>query len=230
MAPTLYHVPKTISSPIVQTLLELNLRPCTVKVQVMSFADLKSESHLAINPMGTSPTLQDDDDDTILWESGAVLNYILEEYDTEATLYAAPRTKQRARYLQLQQYIIATVYPFIASLYIHTLGKDQDDAYIESAKSKWRTLLAPTLEQWLGDGPYFLGDKLSAVDFLVAKPLSNVNSLGMLDETPKLKALFESVSSRPSFGLAYGTTPLEPKLCEQAMQPTKRTFSLVPTQ
>jgi glutathione S-transferase len=219
MAPTLYHVPKTISSPIVQTLLELDLVPSTVMIEVLTFAQLKEEPHLAINPMGSSPAFKDDD--TILWESGAVLNYLLEQYDTDCKLYAAPRTEQRAKYLHLQQYIIATVYPFVASMYIHTLGpkEEQDEAYIATAKGKWRDLLAPILTKWLGDGPYFLGDQLSVVDFLTAKPLSNIDSMGMLDETPQLKALFETISSRPSFHSAYGGTTTQPRSREMALIP-----------
>jgi glutathione S-transferase len=223
MAPTLYHVPKTISSPIVQTLLELDLVPSVVQIEVLSFADLKGTSHLMINPMGTSPAFRDGD--TLMWESGAILNYLLEEYDTEYKFYPGPRTAKRAKYLQLQQFIIATVYPFVASMYIHVLRpkEEQDHAYVATAKAQWRNRLAPILINWLGSGPNFLGDQWSVLDFLVAKPLSNINSMGMLDETPQLKALFEAVSARPSFRAAYGdaTTRNQP-------QPSSRSLVLVP--
>jgi len=79
MAPTLYHVPKTISSAIVQTLVELDLvggSSYVVKVETLAFSDLKTPEYLETNPMGTSPAFRDGD--TILWESGAVLNYLLE--------------------------------------------------------------------------------------------------------------------------------------------------------
>jgi glutathione S-transferase len=221
MSPTLYHVPKTISSPIFQALLELELTPSTVEVVTLTFADIKGEAHLAINPMGSSPAFQDGD--TILWESGAVLNYLLEEYDTEYKLYAPPRSAKRAKYLHLQQFIIATIYPFVASLYIHSLKdkSEQDESCVTSAKEKWRDLLAPILIKWLGDGPYFLGDQLSVVDLLTSKPLSNINSMGMLGETPTLKALFDDISARPSFQRAYGSTQAIPD------QPESRTFALV---
>lgn len=223
--PTLYHVPKTISSPIVQTLHELELVPSTVHVEVLSFADLKTPSHLMINPMGTSPAFRDGD--TILWESGAVLNYLLEEYDIHYKLYPAPRTTNRAKYLQLQQFIIATVYPLVASMYIHVLQPQdkQDPVYVESAKAQWRDRLAPILIRWLGSGPYFLGDQLSVIDFLMAKPLSNINSMGMLHETPLLQAHFEAVSARPSFSTAYygGDT-----MTKKHEQPNSRSLVLVP--
>lgn len=222
MTPTLYHVPKTISSPIYQAVLELGLAPSTIKVVSLTFADLKSKSHLAINPMGTSPAFQEGEG-TILWESGAVLNYLLEQYDMECKLYAPSGSVKRAKYLQLQQYVTATVYPFAASLYIHSLKNktEQDESYMTSAKAEWRDLLAPTLTKWLADGPYFLGYQFSVVDLLVCKPLSNINSMDMLDETPALSALFDKISARPTFKRAYGMTVT-------ADQPQTRSLILVP--
>jgi glutathione S-transferase len=234
MTGTLYHVPKTISSPIVQCLIELDVVGKFVAVQETTFPDLKSEAFLSINPMGTSPTFKEGE--IILWESGAVLDYLLERYDQEHRLHPESLTHApqetaatRAKYLQLKQYIIATVYPFVASLFVHTLKpiEEQDDAYVSSAKNKWTTLLGPVLTKWLGDGPFFLGSKVSAVDFLVAKPLSNANGLELLSEFPELKAHFERIWSRPSFAMAYESTvstPERPKNDDR----DERTLVLVP--
>jgi glutathione S-transferase len=199
---TLYHVPKTISSPIVQVLLEMGA--CEVDIVTLDFAGLKSPSHLAINPMGSSPAFQDGD--LKMWESGAVLLYLLETYDTSHAFHPPPGTgAPRGKFFQIQQYIIATVYPFISSLYIHTLKpiEEQDLVYVETAKGKWRALLGPTLVKALGGGPYLLGQQRTAIDFLICKPLNNIKAMGMLSETPTLEALFTTVSSLPSFSQAY---------------------------
>lgn len=155
MAPTLYHVPRTISSPIVQILLELDVVDKPVVVKELSFADLKSKEHLAINPMGTSPAFRDDDLHVTMWESGAVLDYLLERYDSQNQFWPASTDESstpeqimaRCKFLQLKQYIIATVYPFIASMYIHSLKKDadQDKEYMEAAKKKCHTVLGPVM-------------------------------------------------------------------------------------
>jgi glutathione S-transferase len=207
--PTLYHVPNTISSPIYQALLEIGAVNNPVKVETLSFADLKSSEHLARNPMGTSPSFADRERDIAIWESGAVLAYLLEMYDTDFQLSPQPGVaspRDRAKFLHLQQYILATVYPFVASLYIHTLQpkEEQDSSLVEISKLKWRTLIGPALAQFLGDSTYFMGDKLTAVDLLVAKPLGNANSLEVLEEFPSLMALFGRISSMPSFATAYG--------------------------
>lgn len=213
MPAILYHVPRTVSSPIVQILLELELVNNPIVVKEMSFPELKTKEHLAINPMGSSPTFQDTDLGITMWESGAVLDYLLERYDMQNQVHPAPTDETsspetilaRAKYLQLKQYIIATVYPFIASMYIHLLKPkaDQDEEYMEAAKHKWQTVLGPVLTEWLGEGPYFLGEQISAVGFLLAKPLTNVNAMGLLKGFPSLMAVFERVSSRPTYNLAY---------------------------
>lgn len=87
---TLYHVPKTISSPIVQTLLELDDGP-SVHIETLTFKQLKSTEYLKINPMGTSPALTDGSHvlqgPITMFESGAILSWILEEYDTKHKLH-----------------------------------------------------------------------------------------------------------------------------------------------
>ena len=242
MPPTLYHVPRTISSPIVQILLELDVVDKAVNVKEMEFSELKSSDYLAINPMGTSPAFRDTDLDITMWESGAVLDYLLERYDAGHRFHPAAcgnvsnsnaeHIKMRAKYLQLKQYIIATVYPFVASLYIHSLRnpEDIDVAYMTTAKHKCKTLLGPVLTQWLGEGPYFLGDQLSAVDFLVAKPLGNARSMDLLGDFPELLALLTRISSLPTYKMAYETL-LSPKRAGKELplsHPNDQSIVLVP--
>lgn len=209
MAPTLYHVPKTISSPIYQIILELGLSKEQIQVQTLAFPDLKTPEHLARNPMGTSPTLTDEENGIAIWESGAVLTYILTTMDPEYRLHPNPQTCSEidlANFLHIQQFIIATVYPFLASLFIHTLqpAEKQDPKYVESAKETFQTRLGPVLDKFLGEGPYFLGDSISAIDYLIAKPLNNAHALGLLkQEFPTLCELFQRIRCLPSFEVAY---------------------------
>eukprot|EP00320_Phaeocystis_rex_P006821 CAMPEP_0119090972 /NCGR_PEP_ID=MMETSP1178-20130426/154728_1 /TAXON_ID=33656 /ORGANISM="unid sp, Strain CCMP2000" /LENGTH=237 /DNA_ID=CAMNT_0007074433 /DNA_START=15 /DNA_END=728 /DNA_ORIENTATION=+ len=200
-APTLYHVPGTISSPLVQTLLELGCE--CVSVKTLTFPELKLPSHLAINPMGTSPAFTDGD--VHVWESSGILTHLLERYDTDHKLHPPAGSKKRIKFLQLQSFILATVYPFVASLFLHTLKPPaaQDAGYVASGKVKWAESLAPVLAAALGDKPYLLGDELSAVDLLLAKPLRNADSLGVLAAFPMLEALFRRVEALPSYSPAY---------------------------
>ena len=211
--PTLYLVPKTIGSPIYQILIELDLVE-VVQVTKLSFGDIKTEDYLQnINPMGTSPAYVHEnhsiDGSIKIFESGAILSWILEEYDTDHAIHPAPRQPGRSSFIFLQQYIVATVYPFLATLYLHSLKpkEEQDSTYVNQSKQKFVTLLGPTLEsQKIGDGDWMIGGKNpSAVDYLLAKPLGNADSLGLLDDFPSLKNILKKIQARPSYCEAYGT-------------------------
>ncbi|RYP57342.1 hypothetical protein DL769_009549 [Monosporascus sp. CRB-8-3] len=47
------------------------------------FEDLKSEPFINLNPNGRAPTIKDAKIDLVLWESGAIISYLVEQYDTE---------------------------------------------------------------------------------------------------------------------------------------------------
>jgi glutathione S-transferase len=237
--PTLYHVRRTISSPIVQTLVELGLAHTTVRIVELSFTDLKSpEYRQRVNPMGTSPAFCDHDN-VQMWESGAILDYLLEMYDPHGQYWCSPGSihhkdrpqqqhrqqeqQRRAKYLQLKQYLIATVYPLVAAWYLRRReqqqqqegGKQQprpeqqqpptvvDDADDERARETFRTVIGPYLTRCLGDGPYFMDDQFTVLDLIAAKPFTNLHQLGELAAFPLLQAHFDRISCRPSYQEAY---------------------------
>lgn len=53
------------------------------EVQEVPFPDLKKEPFLSINPNGRKPALHDPNTGITIWESGAILEYLVETYDTE---------------------------------------------------------------------------------------------------------------------------------------------------
>jgi glutathione S-transferase len=248
---TLYHVKRTISSPIVQSLIELGLAHTTIRIQELSFASLKSPEYLQhINPMGTSPAYVDAEADIVMWESGAILDHLLERYDPQGQYWCTPpvissaspkspqqhqqqhqqqqhhhQQQQRAKYLQLKQYLIATVYPLVAGWFLrqeeinqnhknhndnHNDRKQQQQGETDAAaaanqraRDTFRNVMGPYLTRCLGDGPYFMGDQFTVIDMIAAKPWTNLQALQELAAFPTLLAHFQRVSGRPSYQEAY---------------------------
>lgn len=62
----------------------------------------KDESHTKYNPNGRVPTLIDHfNGDFVIWESGAILEYLVEKYDTERKVSFAKLEEK----IQAQQYL-----------------------------------------------------------------------------------------------------------------------------
>jgi len=71
---------------VVIILEELGLSYCTVSVDTSS-GDHKKPPYTTLNPNGRMPTLVDHaNGNFVIWESGAIILYLVEKYDTEKKL------------------------------------------------------------------------------------------------------------------------------------------------
>ncbi|KAL8731122.1 MAG: hypothetical protein Q9181_004421 [Wetmoreana brouardii] len=58
------------------------------------FADIKKPEYLVINPNGRLPAIHDPNTNITLWESGAIIEYLIERYDLEHKLSFPPGTPE----------------------------------------------------------------------------------------------------------------------------------------
>lgn len=49
----------------------------------LDISEVKQEPHILLNPNGRVPTLEDPNTGIVLWESGAIIEYLVETYDKE---------------------------------------------------------------------------------------------------------------------------------------------------
>ncbi|KAL2844432.1 hypothetical protein BJX68DRAFT_269663 [Aspergillus pseudodeflectus] len=63
-----------------------NIEPCRPLSSIVDFDDVKKKPFIDINPNGRVPAIVDPNTDLTLWESGAIIQYLIEQYDTERKL------------------------------------------------------------------------------------------------------------------------------------------------
>ncbi len=77
---------------VVMVLEELGV-PYTIKYE--DFGTIKAAPYTELNPNGRVPAIVDPNTGVKLWESGAILEYLVETYDTELKISHGPQSPER---------------------------------------------------------------------------------------------------------------------------------------
>src|SRR6201993_1504331 len=175
----------------------------------------KSNDYLKINPNGRIPTLVDGD--LVLFEAVAIVLHLVDQHP-EAGLAPKVGTPERARFYQwltfltnsLQEELMIWQYPdrltggdTTATPIVKLGAEKRAGAYLDVIERHLRT-----------DGPLFLGETLSAVDFYLvmlarwARPMSNPPR-----SRPAIAKLLDKVSALPSVRRAYQREDVSGEIC-----------------
>ena len=194
----LYHAPKTRSVRVMWLLEELGLDYAVHKL-AFSPAALKSEEYLKINPMGRVPAIEDGD--VCMFESGAILQYILENYG-EGRLEPKVGTPERALFLQWMHFAEGQAMSPFSDIFQHSMILPADQRVPEIAK-KGREKAAEALgvlEKGLEGKTWLCGEEFTAADIMVGYVVFSAKMLGLInDELPNLKAYWGRIKDRPAF-------------------------------
>jgi glutathione S-transferase len=190
----LYHAPLTRSIRIYWLLEELGV---PYELSLVKFTPGKLPFAQA-TPYGKVPAIEDDG--VVMFESGAILEYILETYG-QGRLAPAPGTPGRAAFLQWVYFSEATALPPIGDIVRHTLFKPEPEripAVVEDARGRLGATLA-VAEKALEGKPYLLGADFSAADIMMGVTLLIARRLNSLEERFKnLNAYLSRLESRPA--------------------------------
>ena len=195
-----HFAPNSRAGRIIWLLEELGL-PYEVNKMRFHPEDLKSETHRARHPLGRVPVLEDDG--KLIWESGAIVEYILECHE-KADLKPDKRDPSFPAYLQWFHYCEGMVMPPVNTIVVQTilLPLDRRD---ETALSQAKKLLTRALEPVnteLSGRDYLIGN-FSAADIMLGHACFMSNRLGCVpEEMSNLKRYVDNISRRPAFDTA----------------------------
>ncbi len=193
----LHHAPNSRAGRIVWLFEELGLE---YELNRMDFhpKDLKSDEHRARHPLGRVPVLEDGD--LMLWESGAIVEYVIEKY-TDGALKPKVDSPLFPKYLQWFHYCEGMVMPPVNTIVVQTLLLPPDRRSEEALGQAQRLLtkaLVPVDENLAGK-EYLIGD-FSGADIMLGHACFMSNRLGCVsDEMTNLKAYVERLEARPAF-------------------------------
>lgn len=151
----------------------------------------------ALNPVGKMPVLHDGD--LVMFESGAMVQYILDRYG-QGRLQPAPGTPEHAIFLQWCWFAEATFARPLGEMVNQrrAFGDKAVPAVTEEMAGR-AGLCLQALADELSDKPYLLGDEFSAADIMTGYSLMLARRLVPGDPHQALDAYWERLSKRPAF-------------------------------
>jgi len=159
----------------------------------------------AIHPLGKSPLLEVSDDPAsggrgrVIQESGAIAEYLCENYGGEA-LVPARGTDDHVRHLELIHFAEGSAMtPILLNIYLGRLGEAA--APVKPRIDEQLDAHFAYLEGELGDSGHFIGDSLSAADIMLSFP-AEVAAMGGAARYPKLAAFVAAMHARPAWQAA----------------------------
>jgi glutathione S-transferase len=194
-----YHASMTRSVRVLWLLEELGL-PYEVVVLDFMAGDLQKPAYLAKNPLGRVPALEDGD--VLMYESGAIVEWLCERYDAAHLLAPAPGTPARARFLQWLHWAEATAMPPVSDFFAHSMIRPEAERIpqvVADAVVKVAQWLA-VLERHLLGKDFLLGSDFSAADVMMGYTVGGAKFTGQLDERfPNVAAYLGRLMARPAY-------------------------------
>lgn len=178
---------------------ELNL---PYETRFVSFQDVKKEPFIKLNPNGRLPAIEDPNKNITLWESGAIVEYLIDNYDTEQKLsYTDFAVKYEAKaWLHFQ---VSGQGPYYGQAgWFNRAHPERLPSVIERYGNEMRRVTG-VLDSVLENREWLVGDKCSYVDLCFMPwqrwaPKYATDAENLDRDFPHAAAWFEKLSERPS--------------------------------
>ena len=193
----LYLTPNTRAGRVAWLLEELNME---YELEILPFTKegLKSPEHRARHALGRVPVIEDGD--ISIFESGAIIQYILDKYDNKG-LKPSVESNDYPYYLQWFHYCEGMVMPPMNQIVVQTIllpPDRRDETVLNQATNLLSKALMP-VNNFLENKDYLIGD-FSAADCMLGHSCFMSNRFGTVsDDMENIKRYVSNIESRPAF-------------------------------
>lgn len=207
---TVHHLNNSRSQRVLWLLEELGLEYTVVRYQRDAQTMLAPPALRKIHPLGKSPVLVDGKN--TLAESGAILEYLVERYDTAHDFAPSPGTPEHLRYRYWMHYSEGSAMPpLLLSLvfsklkqapmpfFVKPVARGIADKAMSSFVGPQVKLHLDYMEGELGKSPWFAGKDFSAADIQMSFPVEAAAARAGLKDRPKLQGFLDRIHARPAY-------------------------------
>ena len=197
----LYYAPNTRAVRIVWLCNELGLS-CELERFRLGDPAMRAPDYLAVHPMGRVPALRDGD--TTLYESGAIVQYLLARYG-EGRLAPDVASADYPAYLQWLHYAEGMIMPHVNIIVVETvlLPPERRNRVNVDRSTRQLTRMLGAVDGAL-DGRDFLAGAFSAADIMCGHACIVASRLGAdLADRPRLRAYIDRLEARPALRDAW---------------------------
>ncbi|HEY2732518.1 MAG TPA: glutathione S-transferase family protein [Polyangiales bacterium] len=198
----IYHSRRARSARVIWLLEELGV-PYELETLEFKPEVLHAPAFLQVHPLGQLPALRDDD--VTMFESGAIVQYLLEKYGA-GRLQPQPGSAASAIYLQWFHYGEASLASHMSEIVRQRFIQAPtaaSEAILALARTRFREALA-VIDRALEGREYIAGDSFSAADLMIVYPIVMARITRELpDEFKNVAAYFERLKQRPAYAIAW---------------------------
>lgn len=213
---TVHHLEFSRSERVLWLLEELGV-PYEIKIYKRNPKTMLAPPELkSVHPLGKSPVITDDGQTVA--ESGAIIEYLLDHYDSKNLYRPAPGTAERQRFTYWLHYaegslmpplLVALIFgevqkaklPFFIKPIVKAIVGKVKGAYINPQLK----LHFGFIEQELQKGPWFAGQNFSAADIQMSYPIEAAMTRGLsASQYPKIHDYLTRIKQRPAWQRAEG--------------------------
>jgi len=199
----IYHAPNTRSVRIVWLFEELGL-PYELERFTLGEASMRSPEYRRIHPMGRVPALQDGD--VTIYESGAIVEYVLAKYGG-GRLVPAVSSPEFPAYLQWLHYAEGMLMPQVNVIVVETrfLPPEKRNPENLARATKLLTRMLEPVDAALAGREYLAGE-FSGADIMTGHACVVSARLGAdVSNKPNVAAYVERLGARPALRKALAT-------------------------